>query len=84
MRDVVISLALVTLLVVLLSGCVTTKSELSFGSLHYAKSMTSFQPNVQPIDTVALASVIASNGSVWSSPLLKSAANMLFNMMKGK
>lgn len=81
MRGVILSLVFTSALMAPLSGCVTTKSELSFGSLHYSKSMTSFQPDVQSLDTVALASVIASNGSMWNSPLLKSAANMLFNLI---
>lgn len=75
---------LLVLTLIFFGGCTTTRSELSFGSLRYVESATSFHPNVQPVDTVALASAIASNGSMWNSPLLKSAANMLFSLVRGK
>lgn len=73
-------------LILILAGCTTTHTELSMGLVFYKTSTASFQPKgvVQPIDTLALTSIVASQGSIWSSPLLRSAASMLLNLVGGK
>ena len=65
------------ILLLLLCGCTTVSDKVTFGTFSYSHQRV----DVAGSDVVSLTQIVTSPGSIWNSPLLKSAATSLLNLI---